>query len=148
MEYSPAPEFDLDEEFALQQKVAQLIKNKVIASAHDVSEGGLFIALIESCFNRNLGMDVVAADSAIRKDAYWFGEGQSRVVVTVSSGDVPAFKKLMADHPYAELGAVTRGSIEVDGMDWGNISTWKDKYDNAIANILGTTAADEAMAAL
>jgi phosphoribosylformylglycinamidine synthase subunit PurL len=69
IEYSPAPEFDLEKEFLLQQKVAELIKHKIIKSAHDVSEGGLFITLIESCFNRNTGMDVVAADFNIRKDA-------------------------------------------------------------------------------
>ena len=46
VEFSPAPYFDLDEEFALQQKVAELIKNKIIESAHDVSEGGLFVTLL------------------------------------------------------------------------------------------------------
>ena len=51
----------------MQQKVAELIKNKLIGSAHDVSEGGLFITLIESCFKRNLGFDVVAADAIFAK---------------------------------------------------------------------------------
>ncbi len=148
VEYSPAPEFDLNKEFLLQQKVAALIKNKIIKSAHDVSEGGLFITLIESCFNRNTGMDVVAADFNIRKDAYWFGESQSRVVVTVSETSVQAFKKIMNDHVYEELGFVTGGSIEVDGMNWGNIFDWKDKYDNAIGDILGAVNADDAMAAM
>jgi phosphoribosylformylglycinamidine synthase subunit PurL len=148
IEYSPAPEFDLDKEFLLQQKVAELIKNKIVVSAHDVSEGGLFITLVESCFNRELGMDVVATDFNIRKDAYWFGESQSRVVVTVSEASVPAFKKLMGDHVFEELGFVTGGSVEVDGMDWGNISGWKNKYDNAIGNILAAVEADDAMAAL
>jgi len=148
VEYSPAPEFDLDKEFMLQNKVSELIKNKIVKSAHDVSEGGLFITLIESCFNRNLGMDVVAADFNIRKDAYWFGESQSRVVVTVSEENVPAFKKLMGGHLYEELGFVTHGSIEVDGMNWGSIETWKDIYDNAIGNILSAAKADDAMASL
>ncbi|MES1220855.1 MAG: phosphoribosylformylglycinamidine synthase subunit PurL [Bacteroidota bacterium] len=146
VEYSPAPEFDLEKEFLLQQKVAELIKNKVIKSAHDVSEGGLFITLIESCFNRNTGIDVVAADFNIRKDAYWFGESQSRVVVTVEEESVQAFKKIMANHVYEELGFVTGGSVEIDGMDWGNIIDWKDKYDNAIGNILSALTADDAMA--
>lgn len=148
IEYSPAPEFDLDKEFILQQKVAELIKNNIVKSAHDVSEGGLFITLLESCFNRNLGMDVVAADFNIRKDAYWFGESQSRVVVTVSKTDVAAFKKITGDHIYEELGFVTHGSVEVDGMDWGNIQEWKSTYDNAIENILTAVKASDAMAVL
>ncbi len=72
VEYSPAPHFDLEEEFALQQKIADLIKDMVVESAHDVSEGGLFITLLESGFHRNLGFDVLAADYNIRKDAQWF----------------------------------------------------------------------------
>ena len=83
VEFSPAPHFDLDEEFALQQRLKELIQKKLIESAHDVSEGGLFVALAESAFKNNLGFDVVANDYRIRKDAYWFGESQSRVVVSV-----------------------------------------------------------------
>jgi phosphoribosylformylglycinamidine synthase II len=148
VEYSPAPEFDLDKEFILQEKIAILIKNKIIKSAHDVSEGGLFVTLIESCFNRNLGIDVVAADFNIRKDAYWFGESQSRVVVSVNAATVAAFKKIMTDHVYEELGFVTSGSVEVDGMNWGNIQSWKESYDNAISNILSGSNADSATVAL
>ena len=70
-----------------------LIKEGLIASAHDVSEGGLFITLLESAFHRNLGFDVVASDYSIRKDGYWFGEAQSRVVVSVSKENVAAFKE-------------------------------------------------------
>ncbi len=148
VEFSPAPEFDLDKEFTLQQKIAELISHKIIKSAHDVSEGGLFITLIEGCFNRNKGFDVVAVDSSIRKDAYWFGEGQSRVVVTVDQTMITAFKKIMGDQAYGELGLVTDGAIELDGMYWGKISEWKQKYDNAIGELLGSATAENALAAI
>lgn len=148
VEFSPAPHFDLEEEFALQQKVADLIDFRLIESAHDVSEGGLFIALIESCFNRNLGIDVVATDYKIRKDAYWFGEAQSRVVVSVKNTKLAAFKKAMEGQIYEELGEVTTGSVEVDGLNWGNINGWKEKYDNAIANLLAKHDSEHALSAL
>lgn len=148
VEFSPAPHFELDEEFALQQTIAALIKNKTIVSAHDVSEGGLFTTLIESSFNNNLGFDVVAADSNIRKDAYWFGEGQSRVVVTVKAHQAAAFRSQLGSFPYAELGVVTAGSIEVDGMNWGNITEWKNKYDTAIENLLAGHESEHALTAL
>ena len=138
VEFSPAPFFDLEEEFQLQKKVSALIKNNLIESAHDVSEGGLFVTLVESCFNRNLGIDVVSADFNIRKDAYWFGESQSRVVVSVKEEKVPGFKKLMGNHPHEELGVVTTGSVEVDGMEWGSIIGWKELYDTAIESLLST----------
>ncbi|MEO5999040.1 MAG: phosphoribosylformylglycinamidine synthase subunit PurL [Chitinophagaceae bacterium] len=145
IEFSPAPYFSLDEEFTLQEKISSLIKNKLVESAHDVSEGGLFITLVESCFNRNLGIDVVASDYIIRKDAYWFGESQSRVVVSVKPTKLESFRKIMNDHPFEELGFVTAGAIEVDGMYWGIIDDWKEKYDTAIENLL---AADESANAL
>ncbi|MEP7278163.1 MAG: phosphoribosylformylglycinamidine synthase subunit PurL [Bacteroidota bacterium] len=148
VDYSPAPEFDLEKEFLLQQKLAELIRAKIVRSAHDVSEGGLLVTLLESCFNRNTGIAVSAADAHIRKDAYWFGEGQSRVVVSVSKESLPAFKKAMGDQAYSPLGLVTTGSVTVDEMDWGTIGQWKEKYDNAIGNILSARVADDAMAAI
>jgi phosphoribosylformylglycinamidine synthase len=136
VEYSPAPYFTLEEEMLLQETVARLIGEKLIRSAHDVSEGGLFITLAESAFPADLGFDVVAADAGIRKDAYWFGESQSRVVVSVDPAKVESFKKVLGSLPYEEIGFVTNGSFEVDGQDWGNVSAWKEKYDNTIANYM------------
>ena len=148
VEFSPAPHFDIEEEYALQQKVTELIKKKLVESAHDVSEGGLFIALIESAFKNNTGFDVVASDYKIRKDAYWFGESQSRVVVSVKAEKTVEFKKTLGSHPYEELGFVTNGSVEIDGQDWGNIFFWKEKYDNAIGDLLGVTEAEGALSSL
>ena len=137
-EFSPCPHFELEEEFELQQQLLKLIKNKMILSAHDVSEGGLAITLLESAFPNNLGVDVKATDDTIRKDAYWFGESQSRVVVSVSAAQEEAFVSfVMATNvPVALLGTVSAGSVGIDGEDWGNISSWKKKYDNAISEIL------------
>src|SRR5690606_20509831 len=98
VEYSPAPHFDLDAEMALQRKIAALIKGKLIESAHGVSEGGLFVGLLESCLHRNEGVAVKAADAGTRQYAYWFGEAQSRVVVSVRPDKVEAFKKILGDH--------------------------------------------------
>jgi len=140
VEFSPAPEFELETEFAMQQKLASLIKEGLVESAHDVSEGGLFIALLESSFKNNLGFDVVASDYRIRKDGFWFGEAQSRVVVSVNPGKVLAFKKAMGSHPYEELGVVTSSFIEVDGQEWGKISDWKHEYNTAIEKLLGVNA--------
>jgi phosphoribosylformylglycinamidine (FGAM) synthase-like enzyme len=47
---APAPYFDLDKEYAMHQVIKQLIKHKVVQSAHDVADGGLYIALVESCY--------------------------------------------------------------------------------------------------
>nr|WP_294908396.1 phosphoribosylformylglycinamidine synthase subunit PurL [uncultured Lacibacter sp.] len=148
VEFSPVPHFELEEEFALQQKIASLISKKLIVSAHDVSEGGLFVTLTEAGFNRNLGFAVTAADGNIRKDAYWFGEGQSRVVVTVKKEQLEAFKQELGSHPYSELGVVTAGGIEIDGSNWGTILDWKEKYDTAIESLLAGHESEHALTAL
>src|SRR4030095_12633138 len=83
IEFSPAPYFDLEGEFKLQKKVAELISRQFIRSAHDLSEGGLFTTLCESGCTRELGFSV-QTKSTIRKDAFLFGEGQGRVIVTVT----------------------------------------------------------------
>ncbi|MBS1563812.1 MAG: phosphoribosylformylglycinamidine synthase subunit PurL, partial [Bacteroidetes bacterium] len=121
---------------------------KLVASAHDVSEGGLFVTLLESCFNRNLGVDVNAADESLRRDAYWFGESQSRVVVSVKEENVAAFKKLIGGFAHEELGTVTSGAISIDGQDWGHVLDWKTSYDNAIGNLLAGHESEHAMTSL
>jgi phosphoribosylformylglycinamidine synthase II len=138
VEFSPAPHFDIEEEARLQLKVAELINRRLIRSAHDVSEGGLFVTLAESAFPRELGFDVIAGNAAIRKDAYWFGEAQSRVVVSVAASKVEEFRAALGGFPATQLGVVTSGSFEVDGMDWGNVEDWKESYDTAIGTIMAS----------
>lgn len=137
VEFSPAPHFDLDEEFTVQQFIASLIKEKKIKSAHDISEGGLAITLLESGFNRNLGF-TVQANTTIRKDAFWFGEAQSRVVVSCAADQLNTLETAAqkAGITITVLGNVTSGNIEVNGESWGSIGTWKSLYDTAIEKLI------------
>jgi phosphoribosylformylglycinamidine synthase subunit PurL len=134
IEYSPAPMFDIDEEYKVQQFVASLIQQKLLKSAHDISEGGLIITLLEKGFNNNLGFDVSAENNAVRSDAFWFGEAQSRIVV--SCGREQAAKIKANGITVTELGVVTSGEVNVNGRHWGSIEDWKNKYDNAIESYL------------
>ena len=149
VEYSPAPYFELEEEFVLQKAITQLITNKLINSAHDVSEGGMFIALVESCFNRNLGFDI-NTDAAIRKDAYLFGEAQSRVVVSVSTQRLTEVKNLLVslNIPFQQAGTVTGGAVTINAENWGMVSEWKSRYDQAIGNLLAGHDGEQALSAL
>jgi phosphoribosylformylglycinamidine synthase len=137
-EFSPAPYFDLDEEFDMQQLVASIIKNKLIQSAHDISEGGLIVALMESGFFNNFGFNVAQLDNSIRNDAYWFGEAQGRVVVSVSEKDNNSFQAYISKQALQVqcIGQVTKSQILVNGEDWGNIDSWKSKYEKAIEKLM------------
>ncbi len=137
VEFSPAPHFNIDEEYNVQQLIASLIKNKQVLSAHDISEGGLAVNLLESGFNRDLGFTVDAATD-LRKDAFWFGEAQSRVVVSCSKDKATAVTEAAkaAGISATILGTVTNGTIQVNGESWGTIDSWKNLYDTAIEKLI------------
>ncbi|MBL7773584.1 MAG: phosphoribosylformylglycinamidine synthase subunit PurL [Chitinophagaceae bacterium] len=128
---SPAPSFNLDEEALVQQHILRLIQAGLIQSAHDVSEGGLFTTLFESAAVNNLGFTVKAETHSIRQDAFWFGESQSRVVVSVSPNNKEAFEHFLTDQPMLLLGVVSK-EININGDDWGNLNTLQTIYNTAI----------------
>ncbi|TAE17324.1 MAG: phosphoribosylformylglycinamidine synthase subunit PurL [Bacteroidetes bacterium] len=134
VEFSPAPNFDLDEEYNLQQFIAKIIQQKLITSAHDVSEGGLITTLLEKSFFKNLGFAVSADTNDVRTDAFWLGEAQSRVVVSLPENKVSELLLAATDAGIVTqiLGTVTNGAITVNQQNWGNIDTWKNLYDTAI----------------
>lgn len=142
VEYSPAPSFNLDDEFKVQALVVDLIKQKLINSAHDISEGGLAVTLLEKGFTNNLGFDVATPSplerAGVRLDSFWFGEAQSRVVITVTPSQISNLKSVIeaSGISFTELGTVTSGEIKVNNESWGSITEWKEKYDTAIENLL------------
>jgi phosphoribosylformylglycinamidine synthase len=144
---SPVPYFNLEEEFQLQQMIAELIDKELLQSAHDVSEGGLFVTLCEAGFNREFGFSVIT-NSTCRKDAWLFGESQSRVLVSVAIEKVKEFEQALGDFPYEKIGVATTGEMVVDGEFWGTIDWWKEKYDDAIAGYLNSHSAEESLHSL
>lgn len=147
VEMSPAPYFNLEEEVLFQRALLHLVRNKMIRSAHDISEGGLIVTLLESAFPGNKGFSVSDTGSNVRKDAFWFGEGQGRAVVSVASGDARAMEDYLHQHgvPFMAIGTVTDGNIEVDGETWNRIQYWKNLYETSISNTLTGAGASEAM---
>jgi phosphoribosylformylglycinamidine synthase subunit PurL len=141
IQYSPAPYFDLDTELKTQELVADLITKNWILSAHDLSEGGLFTALLESAMVNNLGFSV-NYNSSYRRDAYWFGEAQSRILVSISGEsteeEIENFEAELWESKliWTFIGEVTDGNISIDDTDFGPISTWKTAYNNTIGNIM------------
>ena len=97
----------------------------------------MFITLTESGFNNNLGYSI-SSNINVRKDAFLFGEAQSRVVISVPAENEMAFKAVihLLEVPFEKLGTVTDEKILVDGDNWGTIVDWKTRYDNAIGDLL------------
>lgn len=134
---SPAPYFNIDEEYQMQQVVSQLITRNLVQSANDVSDGGLFVCLYECAAPRNLGFDITT-DAEIRTDAFLFGEAQGRVVVTVSpSRETQFIDHMMASKvTFTTIGHVTKSEIRVDDVSFGFISDWRDEYDNTLGKLI------------
>ena len=137
IEASPAPHFNLDDEFALQATIKGLITNDLINAAHDCADGGLFVAMTEMSMPNKLGFDIVT-DAEIRGDAFLFGEAQSRVVVTINEDQEEEFIEYMMNQtvPYTLLGHVTKGKMCVDDEHFGYVDEIKDLYDNALEKAL------------
>ncbi|WP_257607473.1 phosphoribosylformylglycinamidine synthase subunit PurL [Weissella sagaensis] len=95
-------DFDLENEFKMQNFVMQAIENNLLQSAHDVSEGGLIVAIAEATFGNHLGVNLVS-ELTVRQ---FFAETQSRFVVSVSPQDQLAFERLLGEHATC-LGQVT-----------------------------------------
>jgi phosphoribosylformylglycinamidine synthase len=134
---SPAPYFDIQTEVNVQKAVKDLIKEQVVVSAHDVSEGGLFITLLESAMAGRKGFEI-ETDSDMRKDAFLFGESQSRVVVTVKDSKEDEFLNVISKHDveFSCIGVVTSALIYVDKKNWGVSSALQDIYDGALEKAL------------
>ncbi len=134
---SPAPYFDMEEEFKMQEVIKVLIHNNLVNATHDVADGGLYVTLVEMCLNRNLGFDIVT-DSEIREDAFLFGEGQGRVVVAVSEDEEDEFLEYMISTKVnlTLLGHVTKGKMVVDDEHFSFVNEAKDIFENALGNLL------------
>lgn len=134
---SPAPYFDLDTEYNVQQAITALIRGRHIRSAHDVSDGGLFMNLLESAMVRGLGFEI-DTDSQVRKDAFLFGEAQSRVVVTVDPSKATGLEAELKKQgvAFSKLGYVKGKAVVVDGKNFGDVKEYQTAFDTSIESYL------------
>ena len=137
IEASPAPYFDLEKEYVVQETLKGLINDRLINAAHDCADGGLFVTLCEMAMPNNLGFDIVT-DAEIREDAFLFGETQSRIVVGVNEDQEDDFIEFMMRQkiPYTLLGHVTKGKVCIDDLQYGFIDEIKNAYDTALEKAL------------
>jgi phosphoribosylformylglycinamidine synthase len=132
---TPAPYFDLEAEYKVQQAIASVIKNKLVSSAHDISDGGLFMNLLESAMVKGLGFEVTT-DANLRKDAFLFGEAQSRVVLSTSNAAAVEAELKKQGVAFTKLGTVKGNSVVIDGTNYGTVNDYKHSFDTSIEGYL------------
>ncbi len=134
LEVGVPPHLDLPTELKVQKLTLEAIREGIVVSAHDCSDGGLAIALAESCISGGANMTGIGAHIAlpasieysnqIRLDALLFGESQSRIVVSVAPQNLPRLQQLAQKTgvPLAGLGTVGGDNFVVGDNRTGAIS--------------------------
>ena len=138
--FGKAPAIDLAVEAKRQQEILSAIQQGLIASAHDVAEGGVAVALAEKTFGNGLGMDVTLSGSATTA---LFSESQSRFVVTVSPEKAAQFEESVSDAK--KIGQVTGDNLVINGEDgtaWINdsVAALRSAWKGAIPCLLKSEA--------
>jgi phosphoribosylformylglycinamidine (FGAM) synthase-like enzyme len=135
---SPVPFIDINLESKLHSIVKGLIQNHLIISAHNISEGGLFFALIESAMAEQYGFDITSP-AEIRLDAFLFGEAQGRIIVTVSPIRETEFIDFMIqqDFPFSALGHITKEELRIDDISYGSVNEYINIYNSFIKSYNG-----------
>ncbi len=118
-EQGSPPLLSLDTEKAVQACTLTLIRNGLVQSAHDCSDGGLAVALAECCVSgpdQKLGAMVELQAGRLRRDALLFGESQSRVILSVKSDQVEQVIRAAGEMgvPAAKVGAVEGKRLIID----------------------------------
>jgi len=136
-----APEINLELEKSVQKVCLDGIRQGLLKSAHDVSDGGIAVALAECCIiNKEniLGCEIKLEDK-IRPDFLLFGEGQSRIIVTIDEKNLGKFEEICSENkvPYAVIGVVTQEK-KMKINDWIEIDIEKvaDLYYNSIRRVM------------
>src|SRR5437588_8952482 len=130
------PRLDVERELLVQNAVRELIRSGLVRSAHDCSEGGLAVALAESCFNPDglLGAQIEFDDAAHRAAATaLFNESQSRTLVSCAVDDAEKIQGILRakNVPHQKLGAVASETLSINEFSWP-IETIYDDWFNAI----------------
>jgi phosphoribosylformylglycinamidine synthase len=109
------PELDLEKEAALQQAVIELVKQGLVESAHDCSDGGIAAALAEQAFPAGVGARVNLASGGLFAGYALFGEDASRVLVSCDPGTLSRIKQVAVKHGISAdpIGETIPGNLEI-----------------------------------
>jgi len=142
------PRIDLGLEAAVQRCCLGAIRACLVRSAHDCSDGGLAVALAESCMAGGLGLECEAGAlerllqrDGCRVDAILFGESQSRIVLSLDESHLHALERLAGEAgvPLAVLGTVGGERFRLGGWIDMPVSEMRDAWSNALGRMLQGT---------
>ncbi len=145
IEIGEVPKLDLELEKRVQDTCLELNCASLINSAHDCSDGGLAVALAESCFsslnNESNGAEIELHNEKLDTTAQLFGESPSRILITFPKKNLEKVKEIAGNCPFEIVGKVTGNNlnITVNGVKeiTGSVSdlqnTWKTSLEDQVA---------------
>ena len=138
------PELDLEKESALQKAIVELIRQGLVESVHDCSEGGLAVALAEMSFPHGIGARVNLPGGDLPAEFVLFGEDASRILISCDPAFVARIKQL-AEQDAISVEAIgetllQRLEIAVDGktMVSSPVAELNEAYELALESALKT----------
>ncbi len=134
------PQIDLRFEKKLIDTLLGLIHQQLIKSAHDVSDGGLAVALAECCVmhkNNPIGAEI-NLDFSFRKDFYLFSESQSRIIITIKPENQTQLEKILLEKeiPFSKIGRVGGKYLKINRDIELNLAEIVDAYYNSFEKLL------------
>lgn len=133
------PELDYELEKQVQQACGDGIRQGLVKSAHDVTEGGISVALAECCISGKLGCEVTLPEINARLDKVLFGELASLIIVSISPENKTLWESVLTQilgNFWQPIGEVKSTNLSINNLINLDIKTITDTWENAIENRL------------
>ena len=138
------PELDIEKEAVLQKAIVEMIREGLVDSAHDCSEGGLAVTLAEKSFPNGIGQEINLSRQDLPAEFVLFGEDASRIVVSCDPANVSRIQSLAAEYGiFADKIGTTGGDrieISLDGhlVVSARVAELNEVYESALEQALRT----------
>jgi phosphoribosylformylglycinamidine synthase len=155
LKLGPPPPVDLAYEIKIQNAVCALIREGVVKSAHDCSEGGLAVTLAECCFNpeKSFGAEIDLKAGDAPSTTVLFNESQSRIVISVAPENLQVTMSILQEGqiPFQQLGRVGGDQLRIrvgsEEFSWPTADLHEDWW-NAIRRAVESDSAAEGIPSL
>jgi phosphoribosylformylglycinamidine synthase subunit PurL len=133
------PPVDLAAERRHGEFVRALIRDGLVTAAHDVSDGGLLVALAEMAMASGIGA-VLEAPSGVAPHALWFGEDQARYVLTAKDAQAVVERAKAANVPLDQIGATGGKVLAIAGERPLVVSELRSRFESWLPNYMAAPA--------
>lgn len=124
----PIPDVNAEAEKTSADAVRQAISEGIVDTAHDLSGGGLAVALAEMSFAGNMGASIQLLPAA-RQDIALFGEVGGCILISVSENRMPELEVALRDVPHATIGHTGGDRLKITGPVDVSLAQLKEAYD-------------------